>query len=89
MKVKELKKKQIEEQEEGLKNVFGQPITALDIKNAWKHVDTNRDNKISFDEFCSALQKMGLKWSRGEAKAAFVQMDEDKSNCMHLACLSN
>lgn len=55
----------------------GDEITIPQLKEVFSKVDTNGDNLISFQEFCLAIEELGIQWELETAKTAFKTMDEN------------
>jgi len=55
----------------------GEEISIPQLKEVFSKVDTNGDNLISFQEFCLAIEELGIRWELETAKTAFKTMDEN------------
>eukprot|EP00494_Astrolonche_serrata_P028492 UN28759 len=55
----------------------GKDVSIRELKNCFKQVDQNGDNQISFNEFCTAIDVLGIEWELETARTAFKSMDED------------
>ena len=52
----------------------------LGLANLFKDYDTDRSGSLSWEEFCSALQKCGLTPSPQDIRALFLELDRDGNN---------
>jgi Ca2+-binding EF-hand superfamily protein len=52
----------------------------LGLANLFKTFDTDNSGELSWEEFCSALQKCGLAPSPQDIRAVFLELDRDGSN---------